>query len=140
MYTISCKAHFDSAHFLSGYNGRCKNVHGHRWSVSAMVKSESLVSEGESRGMVIDFNVVKSALKELVDNLDHKLIAETDSLRHTTMMMLEEEEFDVIELNFRPTAENFAKYFYDALRERDIPVSTIRVYEGPGTYAEYCED
>ena len=56
MYTVSCETHFDSAHFLLGYKGGCKNIHGHRWVVSASVSSETLIEEGGNRGMVIDFN------------------------------------------------------------------------------------
>ncbi|MEF2600873.1 MAG: 6-carboxytetrahydropterin synthase, partial [Fusobacterium mortiferum] len=33
MYTLISEASFDSAHFLSGYNGKCKNIHGHRWTI-----------------------------------------------------------------------------------------------------------
>ena len=56
------------------------------------------------------------------------------------MLMLEEEEFEVAEVDFRPTVENFSKYFYDELKKRGVPVSKVRVYETPESYAEYCED
>ncbi len=52
MYTVSCETHFDSAHFLLGYKGGCKNIHGHRWVVSASVSSETLIEEGGNRGML----------------------------------------------------------------------------------------
>ena len=140
MYTVSCETHFDSAHFLLGYKGGCKNIHGHRWVVSASVSSETLIEEGGNRGMVIDFNEVKPVLNELVECFDHRLVVERDTLRSTTMLMLEEEEFEVAEVDFRPTVENFSKYFYDELKKRGAPVSKVRVYETPESYAEYCED
>ena len=76
MYTVSCETHFDSAHFLLGYKGGCKNIHGHRWVVSASVSSETLIEEGGNRGMVIDFNEVKPVLNELVECFDHRLVVE----------------------------------------------------------------
>ena len=90
--------------------------------------------------MVIDFNEVKPVLNELVECFDHRLVVEIDTLRSTTMLMLEEEEFEVAEVDFRPTVENFSKYFYDELKKRGVPVSKVRVYETPESYAEYCED
>ena len=33
MYQLKTEADFDSAHFLSGYTGKCSNIHGHRWHV-----------------------------------------------------------------------------------------------------------
>ena len=51
MYLLKTKAAFDSAHFLSGYNGKCSNIHGHRWTVEACVCSEKLIDKGEKRGM-----------------------------------------------------------------------------------------
>ncbi len=59
MYILKAEAAFDSAHFLSGYNGKCANLHGHRWVISAEIASESLISEGQLRGMVTDFGDIK---------------------------------------------------------------------------------
>ena len=139
MYTVSCETHFDSAHFLLGYKGGCKNIHGHRWVVSASVSSETLIEEGGNRGMVIDFNEVKPVLNELVECFDHRLVVERDTLRSTTMLMLEEEEFEVAEVDFRPTAENFAKYIYDEMTSRGYNVIEASVYETPNNVASYCE-
>lgn len=140
MYTISCETHFDAAHFLVNYHGKCKNIHGHRWRVCAYVSSETLIESGEFRGMVMDFNDIKPILNQIADSLDHKLVIEKDSLRSATMLMLEEEEFEIVELNFRPTAENFAKYVFDKLKENGVNPSKVRVYEAETSYAEYSED
>ncbi len=76
MFSISCEGHFDSAHFLSGYKGKCRNIHGHRWKVVVHVKNEELKKSGQERGMVLDFGSLKNKLKEICDYFDHKLIIE----------------------------------------------------------------
>ena len=139
MYTISCEAHFDAAHFLHGHHGACRNLHGHRWRVRAYVSSDKLIEDGGSRGMVMDFGDIKPALKSIADKLDHKLIAEKDTMRSATALMLEEEGFAIAEVDFRPTAENFAKYIFDELKSGGITPSKVRVYESEDAYAEYSE-
>ncbi len=139
MYTISCEAHFDAAHFLFGYSGACKNLHGHRWKICVYVSGDKLIDKGEYRGMVVDFNDVKSILNEITERFDHKFIVEKDTLRSATIMMLEEEDFDMAEVDFRPTAENFAKYIFDECKKSGITPSKVRVFESENTCAEYKE-
>lgn len=47
MYQLRTVADFDSAHFLSGYQGKCANIHGHRWHVEVEIQAEHLESEGQ---------------------------------------------------------------------------------------------
>ena len=42
MYQLKTEADFDSAHFLSGYTGKCSNIHGHRWHVEIEIESRKL--------------------------------------------------------------------------------------------------
>ena len=111
MYRLKTSAEFDSAHFLAGYKGKCANIHGHRWKIEAIVSSEALIEEGEKRGMIIDFGDLKKAVRGLADSFDHALIYEKGSLKSTTLAALDDEEFRLIEVDFRPTAENFARHF-----------------------------
>ncbi|MCD8366006.1 MAG: 6-carboxytetrahydropterin synthase [Clostridiales bacterium] len=137
MYTIRAEQSFDSAHFLAGYEGKCSNLHGHRWRIVAEISAEALQSEGAFRGMITDFGDIKRDLKELADVHDHTFIYEEGSLRETTVQALEEEGFHLLEVPFRPTAENFAKYFSDLLRQKGYPVRSVEVYETPNNCARY---
>lgn len=139
MYSLSCSAAFDSAHFLSGYDGKCSNIHGHRWVVEALFSGEELQGEGAKRGMIVDFGDLKKALRSLADELDHKLIYESGSLREKTLEALGEEGFALVCVPFRPTAECFAKYFFDKLTEAGLPVSEVKVYETPDNCACYSK-
>lgn len=137
MYTLQTGASFDSAHFLKGYEGKCSNIHGHRWTVEVTVAADSVEEEGQIRGMVVDFKTLKQDLKELADELDHSLVIEEGSLKEKTKEALLEEEFRIVELPFRPTAENLAEYFYDEMEEKDYQVVLVKVYETPNNCAGY---
>jgi 6-pyruvoyltetrahydropterin/6-carboxytetrahydropterin synthase len=89
---------FASAHFLPGYEGQCKNLHGHTWKVK--VKFGPYV-ERDGIGIARDFHDLKKILKDVCDQLDHDLIN------------------NYIE---RPTAENIKDWFYKELRETGEPV------------------
>ena len=137
MYTLKTEASFDSAHFLAGYEGKCSNIHGHRWKIIVEVSKEELSSEIQTRGMVVDFGTLKSDLRQLADQLDHALIIEKDSLKPLTLQALLEEGFRVITFEFRPTAENFSKYIYDEMQNKGYPVKQVVVYETPENGAAY---
>lgn len=139
MYTLRTSASFDSAHFLKGYEGKCSNIHGHRWTVEIEVGEGSLQSEGAKRGMIVDFSELKSALARITDHLDHKLIIEKDSLKETTLAALISENFAIVSVDFRPTAENFARYFYAMLVKDGYRVIKATVYETPNNCAAYYE-
>ena len=106
MYQLTTHASFDSAHFLSGYEGKCSNIHGHRWKLEVTVQSETL---------------------------------EQGTLKEKTVEALKEENFKMIFVDFRPTAESFAKYFYDRVKEIGYDVKLAKVYETPNNMAAYGE-
>lgn len=137
MYVLKTNASFDSAHFLKGYEGKCCNIHGHRWKVAVEIGSEELVEEGTNRGMIVDFSKLKDDLGSITDYLDHSLIIEKGSLKEKTLEALKEEDFRIIEVSFRPTAENFAKYFYDQMKAFGYQVLETTVYETPNNCASY---
>lgn len=137
MYYLQSETSFDAAHFLSGYEGKCRNIHGHRWRVVATVQGEALQSEGIQRGMLMDFGDLKTDLKALGDQFDHSLILEIGSLKDSTQKALEEEDFHLEFVPFRTTAENFSRYFYETLQKKGYCVKEIAVYETPTNCAVY---
>ncbi len=140
MYTLKTNASFDSAHFLSGYEGKCANIHGHRWKVEIEVGSENLDESGNTRGMIVDFSSLKKDLKDLTEFLDHCLIIERGTLKQTTMTALLDEDFRILEMDFRPTAENFSQYFYTLMKKKGYNVIKATVYETPNNCATYYEN
>lgn len=139
MYTLKTEQSFDSAHFLSGYKGKCSNIHGHRWRVIIEIMSENVDEAGQTKGMIVDFGALKEELKNETEYFDHSLIIENDTLRPKTMEALAEEGFKIISVDFRPTAEGFAKYFYDSFKAKGYNVKEAVVYETPNNCASYYE-
>lgn len=137
MYQLTTEHSFDSAHFLAGYDGKCGNLHGHRWRVLLTVQSETLREDQQQKGMCVDFAELKKDLRTELDALDHVPIIEQGSLRESTMKALQEEKFQVVEMPFRPTAENFARYFYELFTLKGYPVAKVEVYETPNNSAVY---
>ena len=136
MYYLKTEQSFDSAHFLAGYNGKCANIHGHRWRVVVSIKSTSLLEDKQNNGMIIDFTDLKNDLKQITDSLDHTLIIETNSLSTDLYQALINENFKIVSLPFRPTAENLARYIFELLAKK-YNLDCIDVYETPNNCASY---
>lgn len=126
MYEISAFAHFDAAHFLRGYAGKCANIHGHRWKVEVALQG----AEVNGLGILIDFIDVKNMLKEVLDMFDHKMINEITP-------------FDKI----NPTAENLARFIYGEMADKlskimgaGVTMSKVKVWESEAASATYSNN
>lgn len=129
MYILSTESSFDAAHFLTNYDGKCKNIHGHRWRVILEIKGEP------KNGMLVDFGGLKKDLKEACDYFDHTFIIEEGSLNPELFDLLNK-EFVLRIVPFRTTAENFSKYFFELMNQK-YDVESVSVYETPNNKAEY---
>lgn len=137
MYTIKSEVQFDMAHFLEGYEGKCANIHGHRYRVVASFSSESVIAEGGMRGMVDDFTDVKQLLRSIGDSFDHKLVIEdtAEGRRIKSVLPLH----DIVLVPYRPTAELMARDIYHRLKNEGCPVCSVEVFETPTNSCEYSE-
>lgn len=139
MYILKAEHSFDSAHFLAGYDGKCKNIHGHRWKVEMEVQSETLIKDGPLDGMVVDFGDLKKDVKEMIDHYDHALIIQEGTMREETFHCLQQDGFKIIQVHFRPTAENFSALFFKLMKDKGYRVRRSTVYETPTNCAIYEE-
>ena len=139
MYSLKVESTFDSAHFLKDHDGPCANIHGHRWRVIPLLKSEQLIETGPKKGMILDFSDFKHDLNEMTSRFDHAFVVQEGSLMKKTLSALNEEGFKLVFIDFRMTAENLAKYFFDELKKLDYPVCSVEVYESPKNCAIYSE-
>ena len=124
MYTVRVQDHIDAAHFLKGYEGPCKNIHGHTWRLEVVIKGRKL----STINMLIDFKVVKEILKKIIKPLDHNGFL-NDNLKTEN-----------------PTAEFLAKWlfveFVVALAEategcKDFWVSEVTIWESAECSSTY---
>ena len=120
MFLLNVKAHYDAAHFLRNYRGKCEKLHGHRYVVEAGLAFDD-VGPG---GMAYDFGDAKRHLRAIAERLDHENINEL-------------EPFTEIE----PSAENQARWIFERMRElledRAGHLAYVRVWETPNQYAQY---
>lgn len=126
------------AHFLEGYNGKCANIHGHRYRVVACFGSDDVTADGTSRGMVEDFSSVKEKLRAIGEEFDHKLVIEdTEEGRRIKSVL---PAHDIILVPYRPTAELMARDIYKRLKNSGCPVCSVEVFETPTNSCEYSEE
>ncbi|HUF11937.1 MAG TPA: 6-carboxytetrahydropterin synthase QueD [Longimicrobiales bacterium] len=123
MYVVTVQSHYDSAHYLRNYKGKCENLHGHRYVVEVALGAEHL----DDGGLAFDFVEVKKHLRDLTEHLDHQNLNDL---------------FPFTEIE--PSAENQARYIHDQLKER-LPermaaaLLYARVWETPTQWAQYSE-
>lgn len=122
MYELSAKARFSAAHRLAGYDGSCAAYHGHNWDVEAFVCGEDL----DETGILLDFRQLKTALRNVLEELDHKDLNAVPAFRDRN-----------------PTSENLARYIFEQLvppiRAAGGTLDRVSVYETPDTRATYRE-
>ena len=82
---------------------------------------------------------LKKALQLIADHYDHSLIYEKNTLKPDTMELLKRDGFRLVELPFRPTAENLSRHFFMILKERGFRPHNVTVYETPNNCAMYEE-
>ena len=141
MFTLKAEVEMDIAHFLTGYDGKCKNIHGHRYRLVAKVASKELQKEGQLRGMVDDFGNIKAALKVIHDVFDHKLVIEDDEQgRKISQFFVENNmDFDVLFVPYRTTAEEMSRDMFHRIKALGVNVTEVELYETPTNSCTYSE-
>jgi len=123
MYEISVENHFDAAHFLRGYQGKCEALHGHRFRVVAKVSASKL----DTTGLAYDFTELKQHLNDILSRFDHTCLNDVPP-------------FDEI----NPSSENIAANIYNELKAKltgaPISISSIEVWESPQAWVTYRPD
>jgi 6-pyruvoyltetrahydropterin/6-carboxytetrahydropterin synthase len=69
---VTKRFHFDSAHSLPNYHGKCANLHGHRWVLDVWVEGPV----NEETGMVMDFSELEERVSPVIRRFDHHYLNE----------------------------------------------------------------
>ena len=114
MYEISVEKHFDAAHYLRGYRGKCEAMHGHRYRVVVKIAAAKL----DEIGLAYDFTDLKRYLREILNRFDHTCLNDIPP-------------FD----KMNPSAENIAATIYNELKERlaaePVTLTAVEAWESP---------
>ena len=139
MIRITKAFKFEMAHALYGYDGLCKNIHGHSYRLWVTIRGE-IKNENEHKkdGMVMDFDVMKKIIKpEIIEKYDHSLVLNANS-PHAEIDLSAFEK--VFYLPFQPTSENlvndFAKLIKSNLPE-NVELLKVVLSETATSFAEW---
>ena len=121
MFELTVESAFEAAHFIRNYPGKCARLHGHNWTVEAVVQGTEL----NELGILIDFKILKAELNKILDELDHRFLNELE-----------------IFAKKNPTAENLAKEIFEKLSASEIFVGgarlkAVKVHESPKSCVTY---
>src|SRR4030042_4444125 len=123
MYEIAVESHFDAAHFLRGYQGKCEALHGHRFKVVARIKASRL----DEIGIAYDFTGLKQHLTDIMSRFDHVCLNEVPPSD-----------------KINPSSENIAVTVYRELKAKlagaPVSISSIEVWESPQPWVIYRPD
>src|SRR5204863_5950539 len=106
MFELSMNGHIAAAHFLRGYDGPCKDLHGHTWKIEVTIQSDKL----NEIGLVMDFKDVKRQLNDFLHHLDHVSLNDVAHFRKVN-----------------PSTENLAKYIFQQFAKECRPFKLIKV-------------
>ena len=141
MIRLTKIVHFETAHAIYGYNGPCKNIHGHSYELHVTVSSmEDVTDYLPAPGFIIDFKDIKKIVKSIiVDQFDHKMIlSESFIAQNPGIELLENSIIWKVE----PTAENMLFYIHKILIENfpaGICLVRLKLYETKDSYAEWID-
>jgi 6-pyruvoyltetrahydropterin/6-carboxytetrahydropterin synthase len=120
MFEVTVRDHIASAHQLRGYDGPCKDMHGHTWEVEIVVGGDTL----EDSGLLADFKILKARLKQVLMPLDHVVLNDLPAFK-----------------DINPSTENLARYIYRALSPHCAPLrlKQVQVWESDTASVIYYE-
>lgn len=114
MYTLIVRARFEAAHCIPGHKGKCRNLHGHTYRLEAEFAGAGL----DELGMVRDFGDLKAVIAGFLPD-------------HTYLNDL---------LPFPTTAENIARWIFEQLQSRALPVSSVTLWETDSCGCRYTPE
>ncbi len=142
---ISKQFRFEMAHVLMGYDGPCKNVHGHSYELTVTIKGEPIEDlHNPKLGMVMDFGDLKTIVKQqIIDVFDHALVLNSN-MPETVTGHLQQHFEKVILLEYQPTSEMMVVDFagrISSMLPKNLRLAHVLLRETATSYAEwFAED
>ena len=123
MYELKITSQFAAAHQLREIRGGCENLHGHNWKIEVSVTGGELGKDG----LLIDFRLIKSETKKIIDELDHKFLNELAPFE-----------------NIEPSSENISRHIFESISRKlniqGVKVSKVTAWESDSACASYWID
>ena len=132
---------FEMAHALYGYDGPCKNIHGHSYELEVTIGGTPLNDPNNPKhGMIMDFSDLKAIVKgQIIYRLDHALLLNGNS-PHRNIPELDSNFEKVTFVDYQPTCENMLLDFMNRIRSllpANVKLMSLKLKETPTSYAEW---
>lgn len=129
------------AHALLNYDGLCKNIHGHSYTlVVTVIGSPVKNDESPKNGMLIDFKDLKNIIKQqIIDEFDHALVLNSASPKDLVDMLTKNYD-KIVLLDYQPTTENMISDMalrINSLLPQNLKLFSLRLRETPSSFAEW---
>jgi 6-pyruvoyltetrahydropterin/6-carboxytetrahydropterin synthase len=133
---------FETGHALYGYDGKCKNVHGHSYRLDVTVIGQPISDSTNVKfGMVIDFTDLKKIVKEeIVDVFDHATVFNKNTPHVELAKELQQRDHNVLLVDYQPTSEMMVIDFADKIQKRlpsNIKLHSLKLQETATSYAQW---
>ncbi len=133
---------FETGHALYGYDGKCRNVHGHSYKLSVTVIGTPIADSDHVKfGMVIDFGDLKKIVKtEIVDVFDHATVFNKNTPHLELAGELKDRGHHVILVDYQPTSENMVIDFAEKIKKHlppHIELHSLKLQETETSFAEW---
>jgi len=139
---ITKQFNFETGHALYGYDGKCRNVHGHSYKLSVTVVGKPITNTDNVKlGMVIVFGDLKKIVKEeIVDKFDHATVFNKNTPHVELAKELTDRGHNVILADYQPTSENMVIDFASKIKARlpeNISLFSLKLQETDTSFAEW---
>ena len=137
---------FEAAHALEGYDGPCREIHGHSYRLFVTVKGVPADDAANPKcGMVLDFGVLKRIVnEEIVSRFDNALVLRDTESGAELRRVLTERFDNVVAVGSQPTCENMLGDFAARIAARlpeGVALHSLRLHETATSFAEwFAED
>ncbi len=130
------------AHALYGYDGKCRNIHGHSYKLDVCVIGKPILDKTNPKyGMVIDFGDLKSIVKaEIIDIMDHATMLNINSGHKTLAEYLKNQGHKLVEVDYQPSSENMVIDFANKIKSRlpeELKLHSLKLRETETAFAEW---
>lgn len=133
---------FETGHALYGYDGLCRNVHGHSYKLSVTVIGTPIKdSENVKFGMVMDFSDLKEIVNEtIVKPFDHATVLNVNSPHRELADVMEQRGHKIQRVNYQPTSERMIIDFAEKIKTQlpnHLSLHHLKLRETESSYAEW---
>ena len=142
---ITKEFNFETGHALHGYDGLCKNVHGHSYKLSVTIKGQPINDPSHVKnGMVIDFSDLKKIVREeIVYPFDHATVLNISTPHKDLADEMEKRGHKVLRVYYQPTSEMMVIDFAEKIKMRlpaNIALVALKLRETETSFAEWIAD